>query len=430
MKKAAEVSLWALLFLNLGIVAAQATQNVLLVVIDDLGVDQVGYDFLGAGKTPNLANLAASGMIFQNAWSYPICSPARAALLTGRHPLRTGIGSIVGPDPAPLGVDEFTLPDLVAATHATAVFGKWQLSVYDEHPAEIGWDHYEVHHGHNQGGSWDYFEQTWTVNGVNEVRKEYLTESTVTSAVDWIEAQSGPWLAWVAPLSVHKPLHCPPAQLHSYHPCRPGDEITQFQAMTETLDTLLQRLFDAVDLSETTIFVISDNGTDGSNLVLPPYRPNRVKGTVYQGGVNVPFIAAGSGVVPGVSTSLVQAADLFETVATLTGSVHEVAEIDSIDISPILADPLAEVRDTVFTETFEPNFSVFPDHDSFQMATRNSRYKLLLTTSGSAAFFDLDTDPLESSNLLPGPLEPGEQLAFDELKAYVQELKLPPVPDD
>lgn len=408
-------------------IGAQTTPNILIVLIDDLGVDQVGYDFQGSAITPNLANLAASGMVFENAWAYPYCSPTRAAIHTGRHPLRQGIGEPLGLDQAELRLDEFTLPELVAATHTTGIFGKWHLGIYDDHPGDTGWDHYEVHHPYNQGGGWDYFEQTWTVNGVNEVRQEYMTESTVTSAIDWIETQTGPWLAMVAPLSVHQPVHCPPREFHSYKKCSPGGEVTEFLAMVETLDTLLQPLFDAVDLAETTVFVLSDNGTDSEAWVLPPYVSQRVKGTIFQGGVNVPFFATGSGVVQGVSTSLVGVTDLFETIAALTESTHEVSEIDSVDISPILADPSAEVRDMLFSETFSPNHCTFPDHDKFQLAARDRRYKLLIGPSGSPAFFDLEVDPLEMENLLTGSLDQTEQQALDDLITYVQGLKTLPL---
>ncbi|MHC5212536.1 MAG: sulfatase-like hydrolase/transferase, partial [Planctomycetota bacterium] len=109
--------------------------NVLIVVADDLGVDMVGAYGEGSDPppTPVIDSLASQGVLFRNAWSNPVCSPTRAALLTGRPAFRNGIGYIVDASPNNLALPyaEVTLPEMLAlgtgGNYRSGAFGKWHL---------------------------------------------------------------------------------------------------------------------------------------------------------------------------------------------------------------------------------------------------------------------------------------------------------------
>ena len=367
--------------------------NILVLIIDDLGIEHVGPGFSDSALTPNLGALAAQGLVFENAWAYPLCSTTRAASQTGRHPLRNGVGKQIGIDFYSLSPDELSLADLLTDTHTTASFGKWHLGSYDSHPGDMGYDHYEVVYVYNQADlRWDWFEHVWTVNGTNETRGGYMTEELIDSTVAWIEAQSEPWLAWVAPLSVHAPLHCPPEELHGFGDCAPNDHLTQYQAMIEALDTLVDPLFEAVDMENTVVFVYSDNGSF-SSVLSPPFVPPG-KGSVTQAGINVPMVVAGPDVAIGTTDRLVSVVDLFATIAGLTETALPAIELDSVDFGPILLDPeTLEGRGQMYSETYDPNGAPFP-YDSLQMAARDDRYKLSVV-DGSIRLHDLEVDPYE-----------------------------------
>ncbi|MEE8507836.1 MAG: sulfatase-like hydrolase/transferase, partial [Myxococcota bacterium] len=148
----------ALLILGAGIAICCApvepTQpsNILILLIDDFGVDMVGAYEEGTEPppTPNIDRLASRGVLFRNAWSYPNCSPTRAAIHTGRYAFRTGIGTLVRPWGYALPLRELTIPEMLTlgtkGLFSTAAIGKWHLgneSVGGPHaPNQAGYHHF------------------------------------------------------------------------------------------------------------------------------------------------------------------------------------------------------------------------------------------------------------------------------------------------
>lgn len=364
------LSLAGLALFLAGAAEAQEQPNILLIVLDDVGIDQIGAWGFGENPppTPRIDALATSGVRFEQVWSNPNCSPTRASLLTGRHAFRHGIGAVIGnaPNEPGLAPEELILPELLdlGGDYVHAAFGKWHLASPGAPPTapnDAGFGHYDgslANLDDDLSGAWDYSNWPRVVDGVESVSNDYLTSATVDAALDWIGATEQPWFAYVAFHAVHSPFHWPPAALHSVDPSAlPSGKPVYWQhrAMMESLDTEIGRLVDGLGpaAESTTIIVVGDNGTAGPGVELPLV-PGKSKHTLYGGGIEVPLLIAGAGVTAtGVCQSPVQVLDLFATVAELAG-VDPLAgpnAIDSIALTPYLADPAAPpIRPYAFSE--------------------------------------------------------------------------------
>ena len=199
-----------------GTLPAAEPRNVLLVILDDLGVDSAEC-YAGAGDVavmPNLRALCDGGLVFDRVWSNPTCSP----MLTSKYGFRTGIGQPVSDTDVGLRSDELTLPMALATEGIrSANIGKWHLAGTDAqsaetHPNDAGYEHYA---GSPAGGLPDYEQWRRVVDG--SVRREtgYATTVAVSDALAWIDDQDGPWFTWVAFNAPHTPFHLPPRDLHS-----------------------------------------------------------------------------------------------------------------------------------------------------------------------------------------------------------------------
>lgn len=426
----------------------RGAENVLLVLLDDVGLDKLGLtaEFTEPPNTPVIDALGAEGVLFRNAYASAKCSPARASLVTGRHARRTHIGGLVElDDPYWLDGDEVGIAEMLDASphgYTTSMAGKWHLGSAHAgedvaaHPAGLGWDWYagslenlNVGHELPSGG---YFSWEKNTNGVLARDEDYATTDTVDDAIARVRAMPEPWLMYVAFNAGHEPLHKPPGALHTNEAVRtmpdpPGWEL--LSAMVEALDTELGRLLASLPpdvRARTTIVVLSDNGTD-PDTVLPPLDPLRAKGTPYEGGVRVPFIVAGPRVArPGsVSDALVHVVDVFATVADiaevpLTGPGSPVqVPVDGISLLPWLADPDAPGgHEYLLTEKFFPN-GPFPEQSS-QRAIRDHEWKLIRTVdprlNGDMLFRLVEGAVDEGPDLLAG----SDPLTAEEAEAHAR----------
>jgi len=405
--------------------------NILLILGDDVGVDfvQAYGEAPNPPCTPNLDALAAQGMLFRNAWTDPTCSPTRAEVLTGRYGFRTGVGLPLANTDDGLALSEFVIPELLAG-YANAAVGKWHLhgNLGNTHPNDSGSDSYA---GCIRGAVQDYFSWSKVTNGTTSHSTNYVVSETADDALAAIGAMPEPWFAYVNFNSIHTPFHVPPAGLCPTAGCASGycgnlppnpSNAELAKAMAEAMDTEIGRLVAAIDPAHTYVFFLGDNGTPGQASEAP-FLGSHAKGTMYEGGVNVPLIVRGPGVAAGESQALVSSTDLFATCAELAG-VTASAE-DSVSFVPCLGDPGAAVRTTVYAERFTNGAVSFPAPDHEQ-AIRDGRYKLIRRQAGGVAeeFYDLLVDPFETSNLLPG-LDASEQAARDALAAELDALTAP-----
>lgn len=407
---------------------ARAHRNVLLVVLDDVGVDRVGAyaEHPSPGKTPTLDRLADEGVLFRNCWANPYCSPTRATLLTGRYGFRTGIGHFIrqGAGRQGLASREWTIPRVLQhaaeGVYHTAALGKWHLADYHQsrdHPRKTGFDY----HAGAFENLLDYERWVKHTNGDEASSDVYPTTDTTDEAIGAIERFGAePWFLYVAYNAAHTPYHAPPAHLHDFplEELKPETRSMHHKAMVQAMDRELGRLLESIPAdvaARTTVIVVGDNGTQGTASE-PPTSPDHGKGTLYDGGIRVPLIIAGAAVSPQARgrecAALVNTTDLFATTLGLCGvdaraTVPAPRELDSLDAGPYLVDPaLTSRRDVLFAEHFKPNH---PDgnYELRQFAVGDGRYKLIRDAlTGEELLFDLVADPREERDLLaaaPGP---------------------------
>lgn len=444
--------------LSAALVAVLTTQvagqgNVLVIVADDLGVDRVGAyaEHANPGRTPNIDALAARGVLFRNAWANPVCSPTRAGALTGRYSFRTGIGNVIGySDGKALDLDETTLPELLAhgqdVSYGTAAIGKWHLGTASTggslHPLLTGFD---FHRGSlsNFGAAGfpeNYYNWFKNVDGVLVPVSAYATSEAVDDALVVMEGMGEPWFVWLAFNAPHQPFHAPPDELHSFNLSgSPGaTPVAHMKAAVEAMDTEIGRLLQSMGpavLGRTTIIFVGDNGTD-SKATTAPFKQFHAKGTVYEGGVNVPLIIAGPDVrEPGRECAgLVTTVDLFATVADLAGIdlahlLPDPVVHDSVSLIPYLNVPETEsLRRHVYAEIFSPNGQ--GPYVSYDRAVRDVQYKLVLRSLliqgpfgpvlvEQDELYDLVDDPFEANDLLSGPPSPEILDAYANLNAAI-----------
>jgi len=389
--------------------------NVLLIVADDLGNDRVGAyaEHPDPGHTPNIDALAAQGLLFRNAWACPLCSPTRATILTGRYGFRTGVGAniLANGDAPELDLEETTLPEVLSG-YTSVALGKWHLGRDLLHPNDSGFAHFAgtLHNLDRIGDDPpSYFQWTKVVDGVESVSTTYATTDTADDAIAAFQSLPQPWFVYCCFHAPHDPFHAPPPELHNYDlQGDPEDDVPLFvRAAIEAMDTEIGRMLSFLP-SDTVVIFVGDNGTE-DKAVDPPTVSGRNKGTPYEGGVNVPLIVKGPGVVPGECAALVDATDLFATLVELAGASHPTE--DSISLVPYFADPARpSLREWVYAETFGPH--------PFRRAYRGERYKLIRQRSPgneSEELYDLLADPLETTDLLVAGMDEEAQAAYEQM---------------
>jgi len=397
--------------------------NILIIVADDVGVDMVNvYGESGAAPcTPNLDALAQDGLLFRNAWACPVCSPTRAALLTGRHGFRTGIGNVVTNTDSGLALAETTLPELLSS-YSSACIGKWHLSgaAGPFHPNDSGFQHFD---GFLQGQVNSYSSWPRVVDGQASLSTVYTTIEFTDEAIVQINSLPQPWFVVVNYNAAHSPYQVPPASLCPVGACpntwcssaTPASNDRRLaRAMMESLDVKLGELVAAVDAlsSKSYVFFLGDNGTPPT-VSINPFTAAHAKGTLYEGGVNVPLIVRGPTVRRGECEALVSVTDIYATVAQLAGAPSQ-AE-DSISLTPHFAQRLRSLRPWVYTELFSPNGGSLP-FTQHTRAIRDERYKLIRRTGAADEFYDLELDPFETVNLF-GSLTAAQQQRYNALVA-------------
>lgn len=397
-------------------------RNILFVLIDDVGTDAlsifntntVGTTF---AATPNIDALAAQGVRFRNCYGYPSCSPTRSCLFTGRYGFRTGIGAAIDEPHDPyLSPRDFTIAKAFAANpqlgFSYAHVGKWHLSTAAPDPNIIGgWSHYS---GFLAGELSSYYDWEKTVNGVTTLHNtNYCTSDNATDAINWITAQgTNRWFLWFAPKAAHAPLHVPPTNLHSYGSLSTNeadianDPKPYFRAMIEALDTEMGRVLTNINLANTMVVFLGDNGTPGAT-IQAPYLSQQCKGTLTEGGVRLPMFIAGAGVV-GTNRwtdAVIHAVDIPVTLMdmvgmNLTNSVPTNMVVDGRSFSAVIRNqPWTPTENVILMENFG---SIIPPFLR-GVAARGQRYKVVQLESGLQFLFDLQTDPYEHTNLFGFP---------------------------
>ena len=440
--------------------AKTETPNIIVILADDLGWADLGCYGSKFHKTPHLDALAQGGLRFTHGYAAcPVCSPTRAALLTGQSPARLQLtdwlpGQVPRPgqrmvrpaDRRELPLEATTLAELLRTRgYATAHVGKWHLGGDGFGPQQQGFD---VNIGGDHTGTpLSYFapyqRQGRFSPGLEEAPAgEYLTDRLTTEAIRYIkQSQTGPFLLYLAHNAVHTPLVAKPELIEKFAgaPDSPGTQRNAiYAAMLHSLDDSVGRIMatlDELQIRENTLVVFtSDNGglatIEGPNTPATINSPLREgKGYLYEGGIRVPYIFNWPGVIaPGqVSETAIQTQDLLPTIAELTASqLPEI--IDGTSLVPLLKQS-GELP-------ARPLYWHYP-HYSNQGgrpggAIRDGKYKLIeFYDTGRRELFDVSSNSGESQNLVEQMPEVVTRLA-DQLHKWrtaVGAQMMPPNPN-
>ena len=379
--------------------------NILLIIADDLGVDALkGYD-VGTvlPETPNIDKLRESGVSFTNAWACPVCAPTRASMLTGKYGVNSGINTI----PGILTTDQKSIfkeiDELTNNAYSISVVGKWHNSRPNDidHPLSHGADDFM---GLIGAGVDDYFSWEKVENHEISNCTEYTTSYFTDYAANWINQQTKPWFMWFAHVAPHTPFHIPPAELYTSKNVNTNQQ--KFFAMIEAMDYEIGRLLDSIPpnvLDNTVIMFVGDNGTAGN--ILQGFPIGKGKNTVYQGGINVPLIVSGKGVmrINEKENAMINVSDFYATIAQIaqpdafpTNMVN-----DSYSFKHLLSSSNEPKRSYNYMEL---GASQTVENDVYTI--RNAEYKIIYNVDGVKEFYNLILDPFELNNLLVNELSP------------------------
>lgn len=381
--------------------------NVIVMVSDDQGYNDVGYQGMKDIPTPNIDALARSGVRFSNGYvSCPVCSPTRAGLNTGRYQQR--FGHELNPGPAGytenfgLPLTEVTMADrMKAAGCVTGAVGKWHLGSAEKFsPLRRGFDEFFGF----PGGGHDYFRND--LQGNNPIRRgdkpvheaEYLTDAFTREAVDFISRHAKErFFLYLAYNAVHSPLQAPDKYLKRF-PQIENERRRQHAAMMAAMDDGIGRVVEAVRTKgledRTLIFFLADNGGPTVQTTSSNHPLRGVKGQVYEGGIRVPFLVSWKGRLPAgkVYDRPVISLDIFPTaVAAAGGTLPEGRKLDGVDLLPHLAGE----------KSGPPHEQLFWRFGA-QAATRKGDWKLVrLANQGQpqVELYNLADDISEEKNL-------------------------------
>jgi arylsulfatase A len=349
--------------------AAQPQLNVVFILADDLGWTDLscyGSDFY---QTPHIDRLARDGMKFTQAYSAcTVCSPTRAAILTGKYPARLHVTDWI-PGQMPenpkllvpdwtkyLPLEEITMARAFrSAGYATASIGKWHLGGEEYYPEKHGFDINVA--GSSAPATPSYFAPYKIATLPDGPKGEYVTDRLAEEAAKFIEQQkTKPFFLYVPLFAVHTPIQGKPELIQKYRAKRhPGQKQTNavYAAMIESMDAAVGRIrrkLDEVKLSERTVVIfVSDNGGRVPTTSNYPLRVG--KGSCYEGGTRVPLIVYWPGVTkPGsVSEIPVISMDLYPTVLEIAG-LKEAARksVDGVSLVQLLRKEGDFKRDALF----------------------------------------------------------------------------------
>lgn len=414
--------------------ALQAAEkpNILYIVADDLGWKDVGFHGCTDIKTPNLDKLASGGARLEQFYVQPFCTPSRAALMTGRYPLRYGLQTIVVPSKGTYGLatDEYLLPQaLKDAGYSTVMIGKWHLGHADQKywPRQRGFDY---HYGAVLGEI-DYFTHSahdvldWQRNNQPVHEEGYVTQLLGKDAVKMIGEHDTkkPLFMYLAFTAAHTPYQAPAEYLERYKSI--ADETRrayagQITCMDDEIGEVLAAL-DKRKMRENTLIVFhSDNGgtrdarfTGEGNVKTVPCDNGLLRGgksQTYEGGTRVPaFVNWPGHIQPGEVKEVMHVVDILPTLAKLAGgSTAKSKPLDGHDVWGAIAEGKPSGRDEVVYNV-----------DPFGGAVRKGDWKLVWksTLPSSLELFNLADDPNEKTNLADKQPE-----KVKELQARIEQL--------
>ncbi len=394
--------------------------NIVVILADDLGYADIAAYGSERNRTPHLDRMAAEGLQFTDFHSNgPMCSPTRAALLTGLYPQRFGVqfeSALSGIEDYDIGLplDALTIAEAVAEHgYATGMYGKWHLGYHPPFmPADQGFGDFRGlasgdgdHHSHiDRSGRKD-----WWHNSEIEMEEGYGVDLITNHSVDFIQRhRNEPFFLYVAHLAIHFPWQGPEDRGYrveggNYHNLTKLGELdsldvsSQVNKMVEAVDGSVGRILEAVQEagldSRTLVFFTSDNGGyltyQGGYHNISENGPLRGQKTdPYEGGHRVPAIARWPGrIQPGATDELAATFDLFPTIMELVGADSGATALDGMSLTPLLFERSPLPARTLFWRM------------RGEAAVRRAQWKLVRNPNSPIELYDLSVDVGESKNL-------------------------------
>lgn len=419
--------------------------NLIVIMADDLGYTDVGFNGCADIPTPNIDRIADNGVIFTDAYTtFSVCSPSRAGFITGRYPQRFGYERNVqyrvdDPDMG-LSKEETTLASfLKKAGYKSGVIGKWHLGAHiSNHPLSRGFDEF---YGH-LGGGHRYFPEeltiedsyaatdepesyrTWIMrNHTPEKTDEYLTDEFSNEAVKFVKRYKDEsfflYLSYNAP---HSPMQATEKYLSRF-PHISNSKRKTYAAMVSAVDDGVGRLMDKLaelEIEENTIVIfLSDNGGPEQVNASDNGALREGKGSVYEGGFRVPFaMQYKAKLKKGVYRNPISAMDIYATMAALTHTPTNPGKpLDGVNLIPFLTGQDAGIpHPTIYLRKF----------DQQRFAVRDGNYKLVTLNNGEVKeLYNLNEDISEQYNII-GEF-PGVAAQIDTLRSEWAKQLIDPV---
>ncbi|MEM9841129.1 MAG: sulfatase [Pseudomonadota bacterium] len=409
--------------------SVHAQPNIIIIMADDLGWGDISLNGADLIDTPNIDRIGLEGVQLTSFYAGAnVCTPSRAALLTGRYPIRSGMQHVVYPHSQfGLPQSEVTIAELLQEVgYTTGMIGKWHLGHSDAYwPTAHGFETFFGVAYSNDMQPFDLYNGKTVIE--TPVDQTALTEKYAAEAVSFIEAnKDAPFFLYYAETFPHLPLFVPEHATGVSDAGHYGDVV-------EHMDWGIGQILDALDeagiADNTLIIVTSDNGPwfEGDS---GPYRDR--KGGTYEGGYRVPFLARWPAKIGAgeISDAMTMSIDLLPTLAALSGA--ELPSDRVIDGENILS-VLQGGDDT-------PHDQLFFFNGNDVAAVRNARFKLVLSAYykifyvpfeqfGGMLLFDLETDPQERFSYVRENPETVERLkaTVEQMRAEIAPLLIEPI---
>ena len=428
--------LYVFLFV-LGCNSNNSTPNVIFILVDDLGWNDLGYSGSTFYESPNIDNLSKESFQFTNAYAAsPVCSPTRASIMTGKHPARVNITDwIPGDDPqnrpllGPQDLHELPLKEITIAEklkesgYNTFYVGKWHLGSQGFYPEDNGFDinigGFEK--GSPMGGYYSPYKNPKLNDGP---KGEYLTDRLTDESIKLIKShnKNEPFALFLSFYNVHTPIQANEKHINYFNKKisemadnevrtkSEGDAITRLNhtnpeyasmvyAVDENVGKLIKSLKDS-DLYENSLIIFtSDNGGLSTLKRIAPtsvYPLRAGKGWLYEGGIRIPQLIKSPGNTENVIVNDITASyDLFPTILDFAGIKNNI-DIDGISLTPILNGQSEIDREDIFWHFPHYHGSLWKPGS----AIRSGDWKLVFHyESNNSELFNLKEDPGEINDL-------------------------------
>jgi arylsulfatase A-like enzyme len=362
--------------------AAAQRPNVLLIITDDQGYGDFSIHGNPHLQTPHIDRLGREGVRFDRFYVNSFCAPTRAALLSGRWPLRTGVHGVTHNKEA-MKPSEVTLAEaLKPQGYRTACIGKWHNG--EQFPFTPGGQGFEHVFGFNNGHWNNYFDATLLRGTKHEPTKGYITDVLTDEAMKFIAArQKEPFFCYLAYNAPHSPYQVPDKHFDKFKAKGFEDNVAAFYGMCENIDDNVGRLLahlDTLKIAENTIvlFLTDNGGTAGVKIYNAGMRGGKT--SVHEGGTRVPLFIRwpAAGWTPRVVKEIVSHIDLFPTLMDLCDVEISDSKLDGLSLKPLLQNTGSWPDRTFFTHNPIDETNKFPG------AVRTQRYRLVREIKGPA----------------------------------------------